>query len=67
MFHNRWNTCLNYYVKIRFMVTYIFREGNACTDKLANLEFIHKESFHWYNRLSSCMFLKFFMNMYHFC
>jgi len=37
MLRNRLNTCLNYYGKIRFRVTHIFREGNACADKLANL------------------------------
>jgi len=37
MFRNRWNTCLDYCAKIRFMVTHIFREKNACADKLANL------------------------------
>ena len=36
MLRNRWNTCLNYYGKIRFRVTHIFREGNVCADKLAN-------------------------------
>ena len=46
------------------MVTHIFREGNVYDDKLANLGFIHKESFHWYNRFSSSMFLEFFMNRY---
>ena len=64
MFRNRWNTCLNYCRKIRFRVTHIFREGNACADKLDNLGFIHKESFHWYNRLPSSLFLEFFINMY---
>ena len=39
MFRNRRNTCLNNCGKIRFMVTHIFREGNACADKLANLGF----------------------------
>jgi len=42
MFRNQWNTCLNYSRKIRFRVTHIFREGNACADKLANLRFIHR-------------------------
>jgi len=52
---------------------FIFREGNACADKLVNLRFMHRESFHWYNnRLSSSLFLEFFMNkyslpMYRFC
>jgi len=36
-------TCLNYCGKIRFRVTHIFREGNMCADKLANLGFIHRE------------------------
>ena len=72
MLRNRWNTCFNYCGKIRFRVTHIFREGNVCADKLANLGFIHRESFHWYNRLSSSLFSDFFMNryslpMYRFC
>jgi len=46
------------------MITHIFREGNVCADKLANLGFIHKESLHWYNRFPSCLFLEFFMNRY---
>jgi len=41
------------------MITHIFREGDACADKLTNLGFIHRESFHWYNRLSSSLFLEF--------
>jgi len=58
--------------KIRFRVTHIFLERNVCADKLVNLGFIHIHSFHWYNRLSSSLFLEFFMNkyslsMYHFC
>jgi len=60
MFCNRWNTCLNYYRKIRFKVPHIFREANVCVDKLVNLGFIHREYFHWYNRLLSNIFLKFF-------
>jgi len=72
MLCNRWNTCLTYCGKIRFRVTHIFRKGNACADKLANFGFIHRESFHWDNRLPSSLFLEFFMNrynlfMYRFC
>ena len=62
MHNNRWNTCLNYCGKIRFRIIHIFREGNACTDKLVNLGFIHKESFYWYNSFPSSLFLEFFMN-----
>jgi len=69
---NRRNTCLNFCGTIRFRVTHIFREGNVCADKLVNLGFIHRESFHWYNRLPYSLFLEFFMNryslpMYRFC
>ena len=59
MFRNRWNICLNYGEKIRFRVTHIFHEGTECVDKLTNLGFIHRESFRWYNRLSSSLFLEF--------
>ena len=41
-----------------------FREGNAYANKLANLRFMHRESFHLYNRLSSSLFLEFIMNRY---
>ena len=72
MLQNQWNTCLNFCGTIRFRITHIFREGNACADKLTNLGFIHRESFHWYNRLLASLFLEFFMNrynlpMYRFC
>ena len=36
-----------------------FRDGNACADKLTNLRFILRESFLWYNRLPSNLFLEF--------
>jgi len=64
MIRNWWNTCLNYCGKIRFKATHIFREGNTCADKLANLGFIHRDYFHWYNRFPSSLFLEFFMNRY---
>jgi len=64
MLRNWWNTCLNYCGKIRFRVTHIFHEENACADKLPHLTFIHRDSFHWYNRLSFSLFLEFFMNRY---
>jgi len=63
MLRNRWNTCLNHCGKIRFRISHIFHEGIVCADKLT-LGFIHKELFHWYNRLPSNLFLEFFMNMY---
>jgi len=50
--------------KFIFRISHIFREGNACASKLVNLGFIHKEKFHWYNRLPSSLFLEFFINSY---
>jgi len=57
MLRNQWNSYLNYCEKIRFRVTHIFRKGNVYADNLANLGFIHRESFYWYNRLPSSLFL----------
>ena len=50
----------------------IFFVKGMCADKLANLRFIRRESFHWYNRHPSSLFLKILMNrytlpMYRFC
>jgi len=58
------NTCLDYCGKIRFRISHIFHEGNACADQLANLGFIHRKQFHWYNRLPSSLFLEFSINRY---
>jgi len=51
-------------ILVLIRVTHIFREEDVCADKLASLGFIHKESFHWYNRFPSSLFVEFFMNMY---
>jgi len=34
---NRWQNCLFRIRNMRFVVTHIYREGNACVDSLANL------------------------------
>jgi len=39
-------TCINYGKKIRFRISHIFRKGNVCANKLANLDFIHIEYFY---------------------
>jgi len=57
------DTCLNYCGKIKFRLL-IFFGKEACADKFANLGFIHRESFHCYNRLPLSLFLEFFMNRY---
>lgn len=64
MLCNRWNSCLNYVREIRFRISYIFRDGNAFANKLASLDFIHIEYFYWYNKLSSILFLEFFIYRY---
>jgi len=50
---NRWNTCLDYYGKIKFRISHIFHEVNAYADKFANL-LVYPSS----------LFLKFFINRY---
>jgi len=55
---------------LRFVT--FFHEENVYADKFANLDFIHKEYFYWYNKLPYNIFLGFFINryklpMYHFC
>jgi len=54
------------------LLIFFVKEMHACVDKLVNLEFIHRESFYWYNRLPYSLFLEFFINryslpMYRFC
>jgi ribonuclease HI len=34
---NRWENCLFKTLSMNFMITHVFREGNHCADKLANL------------------------------
>lgn len=35
---NRWSNCLNITSSMNFIVSHIFREGNACADALANID-----------------------------
>jgi len=44
--------------------TQMLKTKILCDDKLDNLGFIHRESFHWYNRFPSSLFLEFFINRY---
>ena len=41
-----------------------FVKGMRVLISLINLGFIHRESFYWYNKLPSSLFLEFFMNRY---
>lgn len=34
---NRWDNCLHLLSLFRFNVTHVYREGNSCADKLANI------------------------------
>jgi len=61
---------LNYGRKIKFGVSHIFCEENACADKFDNYALFIESN--WYNKLSSSFFLNFFINRYklpmcHFC
>jgi len=38
--------CVAFTTRVMFRVTHIFRKENACANKLTNLRFIHRESFH---------------------
>jgi len=44
-FYNLGNSCEG--LKSRFRFIHIFCEGNVCADKLTNLIFIYRESFHF--------------------
>jgi len=41
-------------------VSHVFCEGNHCVVKLANLAFIYREHYKWFNVLLSCIYLDFF-------
>jgi len=43
---------------------FIFFMKGLCANKVVNLGFIHRKSFHWYKSLPSSLFLEFFMNRY---
>jgi len=45
---NRWENCLMMIGNMHFMITHIFREGNQCADKLANLG-LNVVNFTWWN------------------
>lgn len=34
---NRWYNWLDLISSINFLISHVFREGNTCTDKLANI------------------------------
>ncbi|XP_058770393.1 uncharacterized protein LOC131644024 [Vicia villosa] len=44
---NRWENVLHHSRNINFLVTHIFREGNHCADRLANLG-LHVNDFTWW-------------------
>ena len=35
---NRWKNCINLTMNMNFGVSHIYREGNGCTGRLANIE-----------------------------
>jgi ribonuclease HI len=47
---NRWDNCLDKTLSMNFLITHVYREGNHCTIKLANLG-LSLQNFVWWNEL----------------
>ena len=47
---NRWDNCIHVISSMDFMVTHIYREGNHCADKLANIG-LSSQSFTWWDQM----------------
>jgi hypothetical protein len=48
MLRNRWNNCMVMIKDMNFILSHIYREGNALADKLASLGFSY-DGFNWFN------------------
>jgi ribonuclease HI len=51
MLRNRWNNCMVMLKDMNFILSHIYREGNALADKLASLGFSY-DGFNWFNVIS---------------
>lgn len=60
---NRWMNCLAMTRRMRFHCSHIYREGNACADKLANFGF-GAASLIWWNSTPSFIRDDFFRNKF---
>lgn len=49
---NRWTNCVNITTRMNFLVSHIFREGNACADALVNIG-LNLSTFVYYYSLPS--------------
>jgi ribonuclease HI len=47
---NRWDNCLDKTLSMNFLITHVYREGNHCAIKLANLG-LSLQNFVWWNEL----------------
>jgi len=47
---NRWDNCLFLLSRFNFHVTHIYREGNHCADKIANIG-LTLPSYSWFNTI----------------
>jgi len=47
---NRWENCIHLTYSMAFMVTHIYREGNHCADKLANIG-LTSQTFTWWDHM----------------
>lgn len=46
--NNRWENALHYTTSISFITTLMFRDGNHCKDRLANID-LHVYDFIWWD------------------
>lgn len=58
---NRWLNCMIKIWSMNFMVTHIYREGNSCADKLANIG-VSLSSFTWWNEPPTQILAEIFCN-----
>jgi ribonuclease HI len=68
---NRWDNCLLKISNMNFYVSHIYREGNHCADKMANLG-LSLPVFSWWNQVPSVLLddfgkNRFGMPYYRFC
>ena len=47
--HKRWEACQFFCKNIVLVLSHIYREGNFCVDKLANVGALSRDFFNWWN------------------
>ncbi|XP_058776647.1 uncharacterized protein LOC131650967 [Vicia villosa] len=60
-FRSRWENVINHTKSINFLVTHIYREGNYCADRLANIG-LHVQGFTWWDVVHREILMEFAKN-----